>query len=93
MRAYRNGDPTSTRRAGRPPDGRRALIKGYMGNAWSERSFSRYWVAFSIIHELGDEATKPAILASSRPGGTINIAELQRQSMRVLFDYVDANPG
>lgn len=87
MRERRTGDAGQTRGpGGRPRDPRRAMWAKVMGEEWSERTFSDFYIAVETLTEVG--AVEPAINAATRPNGTLNVAKLSRLAGVAAMEYV-----
>ncbi len=55
---------------------------------WSPRTFSRYWQALSVLHEVGGhDAVQAALRAATRATGSINVTALEREAFCRLLDH------
>jgi hypothetical protein len=78
MRARRTGDPNKTRRAGRP---RSEMLKvgRVMFREWSPRTIARWARAMRLLRS-GDDDVPAAIKRVTRPNGTMNVSEFERDA-------------
>ena len=74
MRVRRAGDPNQVRKPGRKRDPALALLS----EGRSRRSAARFLQAVRWLQETGadDEAVERAIIAATRPNGTVNVSKL-----------------
>jgi hypothetical protein len=76
MRRRRTGDPNRTRKAGRKRDPLRDLFQ-----EWSRRTVGHHKAAMMVLLTLGgEELWAQAVKVATRPNGTLNVAELERQA-------------
>ncbi|HUO40191.1 MAG TPA: hypothetical protein VMU34_21130 [Mycobacterium sp.] len=55
----------------------------------SDRTFDTWWSAFRTIGDLwGRDALKAAILAATRPNGSVNVAKFKRAADMAVMRYV-----
>jgi hypothetical protein len=76
MRQRRTGDPNQTRKRGRKRDPLRDLFPD-----WSLRTIARFKAAMRTLRDLGgEELWARTIKVATRPNGTLNVAEVERQA-------------
>ena len=94
MRLRRTGDPNVVRRPGRPRNQERAEFRAMFASAsWSPRTLERLWTAWQVLTFTGGaEAVGAALIPASRPNGSVNVAEMERQARRALVEWVIAHP-
>jgi hypothetical protein len=90
-RLQRTGDTNTVRRPGRPRDKARAQLMAIVGEGLSARSQARYWQAQTTIWDahiagiIDKERMLRTAECASRPNGSFNIAELERQAFFVFM--------
>jgi hypothetical protein len=77
-RARRAGDPTKTRRSGRPHDEMLAVGRNLFPD-WSPRTIARWARAMRLLRS-GDDDVPAAIERVTRPNGTMNVSEFERDA-------------
>ncbi len=92
-RQRRTGDPLTVRRPGPKPSEARASWAAILGEDWaSERTISRHWSAMKMLWDVGGDA-RAALTAATRPNGTVNVAEFERQAWSTVFAFVEQDGG
>ena len=77
MRQRRTGDAEQVRLPGRKPAPRLSRLRSIMGPNFGSRStFYRYDLANRMLMSLDDAVARNAILAATRPNGSINVSRL-----------------
>jgi len=90
-----NGKQSSARKPGRPVNLPRQRMKDYfVRDQWSDRTFARAWRAIKAIIVFTDDpdAVTAAVKRSTRPNGSVNVAELTREAIRIQTEWDKAHP-
>jgi hypothetical protein len=91
-----NGKESELRKPGRPVNLTRRKLKKFLAGSdrWSDRTFARAWRAIQLITALaGPDAVVATLKRSTRPNGSVNVAELTREAMRIQTEWYTAHPG
>ena len=82
---------TDKPRRGRPRTPERlAMDAAGIGTDWSERTRARYLRSWRLLNALeGREAARAAMVASSRPNGSMNVAKFERLADAALMTWIE----